>query len=258
MEIGGKVALVTGAGAGIGRTISVRLARESASVVASDIEEAGGLGTVALIESSGGDAAFAMADAGVEVEFRAAVRFAVSKYGGLDIVVNNAGPYHADDPLGRWPETIQGNLVSAMNGILIGMEAMRERGGGAIVNIGSTSSLGYGRKHSPSPMYDAAKMAVMRLTTTLGYLGDAENIRVNCLVPDWVASDDVKGYFDSLTPEERVERGVPSKLISLEETADVVLKLLSDDTLAGRVMVMWSEGPWGMIPDGDVGYAGLE
>jgi NAD(P)-dependent dehydrogenase (short-subunit alcohol dehydrogenase family) len=135
---------------------------------------------------------------------------------------------------------------------------MRRRGGGAVVNIGSTSSLGHGRKHSPSPAYDAAKAGVIRLTTALGWLRDQEGIRVNCLVPDWVATPEVSAYVDSLTPEQRKQQGVPEVLLTVDQISDAVVRLITDESLAGRVMVWWCGQPLRLIPLGDPGYARLE
>jgi NAD(P)-dependent dehydrogenase (short-subunit alcohol dehydrogenase family) len=137
------------------------------------------------------------------------------------------------------------------------IEAMRRRGGGAIVNVGSTSALGWGRKHSPAAAYDAAKAGVMRLTTALGWLKD-EGIRVNCLVPDWVATAEVQAYVDALTPQQRKEGNVPDVLITLEEITDSVIRLATDESLAGRVMVHWCGQPPRLIAAGDPGYASLE
>ncbi len=98
----------------------------------------------------------------------------------------------------------------------------------------------------------------MRLTTTLAGLREKENIRVNCIVPDWVATDEVQSYVDSLKPEERAPNGVPEVLTTLDEIADAALRLATDESLAGRVMVWWSGKSAGLIPVGDLGYGKLE
>ncbi len=258
MNIQGKVAIVTGAGGGgSGRGIARRLVRDGASVVVNDIDDCGGRETVRRIEAEGGHAVFFRADVGVEVEVCALIAFAEKTYGGIDIMVNSAGPYYPE-PLGHWFETVQANLFGTMYGTLHVIEAMRRGGGGAIVNIGSTSSLGHGRKHSPAPAYDAAKAGVIRLTTCLGWLRERESIRVNCLVPDWVATEEVKAYWDTLTPQQRREQDVPDVLTTVEEIAEAVIELITDETLAGRVMVWWSGQPRRVIPVGDPGYMALQ
>jgi NAD(P)-dependent dehydrogenase (short-subunit alcohol dehydrogenase family) len=262
MELLDKVAIVTGAGGGgSGRAVAKRFAQAGASVVISDINESGGDETVRLIKAVGGCAVFFRADVGVEAEVRALIAFAEKTYGGVDIIVNNAsGPgYHPEVPLEYWFETVQIDLLGAMYGTRFGIEAMRRRGGGVIVNIGSTSALAHGRKHSGgSPAYDVAKAGVIRLTTALAWLKEKERIRVNCLVPDWIASPDVKSYFESLTPQQRKELNVPDVLTAVDDIADAVAHLVTDETLAGRVMVWWSGQPRGIIPFGDPGYVTLE
>ncbi len=257
MNLAGKVAVVTGAGGGgSGRANACRLAREGASVVVSDIDEAGGGETVRRIEATGGRALFFRADVRVEHEVRELLAFAEHSFGGLDVLVNNAGPYWPEQ-LGHWAETIQANLLGTMYATLGAIEAMRRRGGGGIVNVGSTSALGWGRRHAPAAAYDAAKAGVMRLTTALGWLKD-EGIRVNCLVPDWVATAEVQGYVDSLTPQQRKEGNVPDVLITLDEITDAVVRLATDENLAGRVMVCWCGQSARLIAAGDPGYATLE
>ena len=259
MEINGKVAIVTGAGGGgCGRAIATRLAREGASVVVNEIDDAGGRETVRQIEARRGRAAFFHADVTVESEIRALIAFAESTFGGLDILVNSAGPHFSGDPLENWVETIHGNLLGTAHSTLHGIEAMRRRGGGAVVNFGSTSALDHGRKHSPWPAYDIAKAGIVRLTTTLGWLKEKEGIRVNCIVPAWIASEEVKTYWGGLTPQERKERGAPDALLTLDEVADAVIELITNETLAGRVMVLWNGEPRRLIQNGDPGYAKLE
>lgn len=258
MEMKGKVAVVTGSGgAGCGRAVAQRLAREGAGVVVSDIDEPGGHETVRLVEAQGGRAVFFSADVGVEADIRALIAFAEKTYGGADILVNNAGPYFGEAPMEHQYETAQANLFGTLYGTFCALEALGRRGDGAIVNFGSTSALGHGRKHSNSPAYDAAKAAVIRLTTCLGPLRE-KGIRVNCLVPHWVATEEVTSAIAAMTPEERREAEVPAVLITLDEIADAALQLASDQTLAGRVMVLWGGQLPRFIPDGDPGYAALE
>jgi NAD(P)-dependent dehydrogenase (short-subunit alcohol dehydrogenase family) len=259
MEMTGKVAIITGSGGeGSGRAEARRFARDGAAVVVCDVNELGGRETVRLIETAGGRAAFIRADMGVEADIRALFTFSEKTYGGVDILVNNASaPYALQGPLIGWFDAVRVDLLGPMHATLLAVEAMRKRGGGAIVNIGSTSAVGHGYKHSQSPGYDVAKAAVMRLTTTLAWLA-GEKIRVNCLVPDWVSTPEVQGYVDSLTPQQRREQRVPDVLTTLDEIADAVTELVTSERLAGRVMVWWNGQPRKLIPLEDRGYAALE
>ncbi|HLY19144.1 MAG TPA: SDR family oxidoreductase [Bryobacteraceae bacterium] len=258
MEIRGKVAVVTGAGgAGSGRAIARRFARDGAAVVITDINHAGAHETVRLIEEAGGRAAFYAADVRVEEQVRELIAFAGQTFGPLAVLVNNAsGPFYPNDPLDYWLETMQTDLLGTMFGIRAAIDAMRRSGGGAIVNISSISALWHGRPH-PAPAYDAAKAGVLRLTTTLGWLGEKENIRVNCLAPGWIASEQVRTYWEPLTPDDRKRRGAPSRLLELEQVADAVVRLATDESLRGRVMVWWSEDQPRLIPWADPGYREL-
>ena len=259
MKVEGKVAIITGAGGrGQGRAIALRLAREGALVVVSDVDEAGGQETLHRIEMAGGSGAFFRADVGNEADVRALLAFAENTFRGLDILVNNAGPYFPGDRLQKWDETLRANLMGSVYGTLHAIEPMRRRGGGAIIYYGSTSAIGHGRKHSPSPAYDVAKGAVTKLATTMGWLHQAYGIRVNCIVPDWVATKEVQTYVDSLTPDQRRAGGVPDTLITLEEIGGAVFRLITDESLSGRVLVWWCGKPPGLIPQADPGYAALE
>jgi NAD(P)-dependent dehydrogenase (short-subunit alcohol dehydrogenase family) len=259
MEINGKVAVVTGAGGnGSGRAIACRFARDGAAVVVSDIDEAGGIETVRLIESRGGRAAFLRTDVRVEEQVRNLIDFAVETFGGLGIVVNNASaPFRPGEPLEHWADTVKTDLFGTMYGTRFAIDAMRRTGGGAIVNLSSISALWHGRSTpGGSPAFDVAKSGVIRLTTTLAWLGEKENIRVNCLAPGYIASDDVRSYWESLTPGQRIERGAPSRLLEVEEVAQAVVRLATDESLCGRVLVWWSDDSPGLIPWGDPGYSG--
>ncbi|MEW6233677.1 MAG: SDR family oxidoreductase [Chloroflexota bacterium] len=248
----GKVALVTGAGSGIGRAIAVRLAREGVAVVVADIDEHGGAETVRQIEADGGRAAFVLADVVVEADVRAMVNFTEQHFGGLDILVNNAGgapePYFPEAEPEHWGRTLDVNLRGVMLGIQFGIQAMRKRGGGAIVNISSMAGIGY--QSYDAPEYAAAKAGVVRLTAALGSLKDRLGIRVNCICPGWVETPAVKHALAAMTPEERKTLAFPPPLVLIqpEEIADAVLMFTQDDALAGRVMV-WPDGePWRLVP----------
>jgi NAD(P)-dependent dehydrogenase (short-subunit alcohol dehydrogenase family) len=265
VKLGGKGALVTGAGGvGCGRAVARRLARAGAAVVVCDLDELGAHETARLIAKDGGRAIVRGCDVRVAADVEETVAFAareLAKDGaGLDVLVNDASaPYRPEAPLEHWADTIATDLMGTMTATRAAIEVMKGRGG-SIVNLGSTSALAHGRtREGGSPAYDVAKAGVMRLTTALAWLGEKEKIRVNCLLPDWVATPEVTSYVDTVPMSERAALGVPARLTTLEEISDAVLRLATDESLAGRLLVWWSneEAPR-VIPLGDRGYVELE
>ena len=259
MEIEGKVVIVTGAGGdGSGRAIARRFAHDGAAVVVSDINEDGGNETVALIESDGGRAVFHRTDIRVEPEVHDLIDSAERTFGSLNLLINNASAqFRPGEPLEHWAEIVQTDFLGAMYATRCAIEAMKRAGGGAIVNMSSISALWHGRDGG-APAYDTAKAGLIRLTTTLAWLKEKENIRVNCLAPGWIASENVRSYWESLTLVQRIERQAPSRLLQLDEVADMVVRLATDESLFGRILVWWSEDPPQFIPFGDRGYAALQ
>ena len=261
MTLRDKTVVITGSGStGSGRATARRFAREGCRVIVSDLNEPGGLETVRLIEADRGRAAFYRCDVGIADEVRNLIAFAERTFGPLKIFVNNASgpPYRPDAPLDFWNEIVQTELLGTMHGVRFAIDAMRRSGGGSIVNMSSISALWHGRSKPGSPAYDAAKAAVLRLTTGLAWLGEKENIRVNCFAPGWIASDGPRTYWESLTPEQRRANDVPSRLLELDEVANAVVRLATDESLAGRVLVWWSEDAPGLIPWRDPGYTRLD
>ena len=203
MQLEGKVAHVTGAGAGIGRAIALRLARGGAAVAVSDVDGKGGVETVARIEAAGGRAAFFRADVSVEDDVAAMIHDTEEVFGGLDLLVNNAGgapePYFPEAEPAHWMRQVGVNLLGVMLGTWYGIAALRRRGGGAIVNVSSTAGLGF-RPHA-APEYAASKAGIWRFTATLAELA-GEGIRVNCVVPDWVEVESMRAARLAMGDEE--------------------------------------------------------
>ena len=259
--LNGKIAVVTGAGGDAsGRAIARRFAREGAAVVVSDINSTGGRETVRMIEKDGGRALFVRADVRRESQVRQLFARTMEKFGRLDVFVNNAsGKTVPERTMDDWFSNIEVDFLGAMYCLRHAIEAMQngKPRGGAIINIGSTSSLGYGPPHSSLPGYDAAKAAMMHISASLLPLAEESKIRVNCLVPDWIASQDVLDGIKDLTPAQRREWRVPPVLTTPEEIAEAALHLATDKTLAGRVLVYWSGKQPRFIPLADRGYTRL-
>jgi NAD(P)-dependent dehydrogenase (short-subunit alcohol dehydrogenase family) len=250
MEIAGKAAVVTGGSAGIGRAIVLRLARDGARVLIADVDEPGGQALKREIEASGSRASFICADVAEGTDVEAMIRAAETTYGGIDILVNNAGfaidpPFPDAEPV-EWRRLLDVNLIAVMLATQAAISAMRTRDGGAVVNISSVAGLGLG-PHTAAD-YAAAKAAVVRFTAALGTLAE-DNIRVNCVCPDWVDTPAVQRSLAAMTQEERAAV-VPPELVPAEDIADVVVSLIRDDSLAGRVLTCPAGGEWALLPVG--------
>jgi NAD(P)-dependent dehydrogenase (short-subunit alcohol dehydrogenase family) len=237
MEIDGRVALVTGAGAGAGRGIAHALAARGAIVAVADLDVEAGLATVTAIEAAGGRAGFVRADMTVPADVAGMVAYAGRLAGaGPHVLVNNAGggghvpPHFPDAEPAQWGATLDLNLRGPMLAAQLCLEPMRRAGGGAVVNVASSSGLGLGGH--PSPEYAAAKAGLIRFTATLAGLA---GVRVNCVVPDWILTERAQADIARMTPAELPPAPVP---IPVAEVAAGVLELIADDALAGRVMVI--------------------
>ncbi len=152
-------------------------------------------------------------------------------------------------------DAVETDLLGAMYATRWAIEAMRRAHGGAIVNIASISALWHGRKTPGGvPGYDVAKAGMIRMTTRLASLAETDGIRVNCLAPGWIATDEVRHYWESLAATDRVARGVPAQLLTIDQISDAVVQLAQNQFLAGRILVWWSEGAPRLIEWGDRGY----
>lgn len=233
MRLQGKVALITGAGSGIGRATALRFAAEGAQIVAVDIADSVD-GTVAEAGAAGGDAIAVHADVSAEPDVAAAFNRAEAHYGGLDVAFNNAGIMLDDDTdaVATGDETIDRTFDVNVKGVLYGCKyavgAMRRRGGGSIINTASfVASVGAA---TPQIAYTASKGAVLALTRELAVVHAREGIRVNSLSPGPLRTELLMSFLD--TPEKRQRRlvHVPmGRFGEADEMASAALFLASDD-----------------------------
>jgi NAD(P)-dependent dehydrogenase (short-subunit alcohol dehydrogenase family) len=237
VEVAGRSAVVTGAGAGIGEAIAHRLAAAGAGVTVAEIDEREGASTAAAIQRAGGTAVFVPTDVAVADDVSNAVATAQRAHGPLEIMVNNAGivtgAQFPDCEPSAWMRLVDVNLRGPMLGTHLAIRAMRDHGrGGVIVNIASLAGIGYGPH--PSPDYAGTKAGVVRFSTALVGLAD-EGIRVNCVCPDWVDTPMSRRTRDRMPAD--VQRDLlPPDLLSGDDIASAVMELIADDSLAGRVM----------------------
>ena len=239
-DFGGKTALVTGAGSGIGRASAIAFAAAGANVAVADISEKGGNETVSAIQDAGGTAEFFRVDVADEAAVQALVASVAQRFGGIDFAHNNAGiegnvvPL-AELPSDNWRRVIDVNLSSVFYCLKAEIPHMVARGGGAIVNTASISGLIGGYSLS---VYTAAKHGVVGLTKAAAMDYAEKGMRINSLCPGLIETPFIhelpKPALDHLlngTPMGRM--GQPA------EMAQVVMWLCSDSAsyVTGHAMV---------------------
>jgi NAD(P)-dependent dehydrogenase (short-subunit alcohol dehydrogenase family) len=230
-RLAGRVALVTGAGSGIGAASARRLAGEGAAVLVTDIQDGAGTRVAQEIGQAGGQAVYAHLDVTSEEQWTAAVGLAVSTLGGLDILVNNAGlgdlAVIEETSLADWSGTIDVDQTGVFLGMKTSGAALAASAHGSVINISSIfgASGGFGT----SPAYHAAKGAVRTLTKNIALHWADRGVRVNSIHPGFIDTpllDQAKG-----TPVEQAMLDVTpmGRLGRPDEVAAGVAYLASDD-----------------------------
>ncbi|MBO1901434.1 glucose 1-dehydrogenase [Leucobacter weissii] len=229
MECGDRVALVTGAGGGIGAATARALAREGARVVLADFDARAGTTVAEEIIAAGGAAVFRRVDVTSEEEVDALVGFAVEEFGRLDLAHNNAGVLHPAQafeelPMQQWDRSMNVNARAVALCVRAEARHMLAHGGGAIVNTASGAGLGAAPDLSA---YVASKHAVVGLTRSAAVEYARRGIRVNAVAPGTVDTGMVAG----MSPQQRDELNALMPLGRMarpEEVAEVVVFLLSE------------------------------
>lgn len=238
MRLKDKVAIITGAGSGLGRAAALLFAREGAKVVVAANREKDGEQTVRFsIKEGGGDAIFIKVDVTKATDVEKAVKSAVEKYGKLDIMFNNAGTpgpgkLMADLTEEEWNRVLAVNLTGVFLGTKYAIPEMLKGGGGVIINTSSVAGVSP-RRYAGA--YSAAKAAVIQLTKVTALEYARKNIRVNCILPGPIDTPFFTKVADG-DPEkiaifkEKVRNEVPlGRFAQPEEIARVALFLASDE-----------------------------
>lgn len=232
-QFSGKVALITGAGSGIGRATTLAFARQGAKVVVVDVSEEAGEETAALARAENTDALFVRANVAQRADVEAMVRAAVDQYGRLDIAHNNAGISGVQAPLAEYPEEVWDRVIAInLKGVWLSMkyelQYMLQHGGGVIVN---TSSAAAGLKGSRNvAAYVASKHGIIGLTRAAALEYARSNVRVNAVCPGTIhtAMIDEFAHGDDRILDQFAEGEPVGRLGTPEEVASAVLWLCSD------------------------------
>jgi NAD(P)-dependent dehydrogenase (short-subunit alcohol dehydrogenase family) len=225
-----KVAIVTGAGSGIGRAIALLYAAEDAKVVVSDINEKDGKDTVERISASGGKAIFIKADVASAGDNESLVQQTVAHYGALHIACNNAGVGGPAKPTGEypvegWDKVIAINLSGVFYGMRYQIPAMLQSGSGAIVNIASIlGNVGFAN----SVAYVAAKHGVVGLSKNAALEYAMQGIRVNSVGPGFISTPLLDNNLSKETLHFLESQHPVGRLGKPEEVAELVLWLSSE------------------------------
>jgi NAD(P)-dependent dehydrogenase (short-subunit alcohol dehydrogenase family) len=236
MKLNGKVAIITGAGSGIGRASALLFAQAGAKVVVADLVAVAGEETVAQIKQNGGEATFVAVDVSKAAQVEQMVQTAVTTYGRLDILFNNAGltlPARVTETTEEmWSRSIDVNLKGVMLGCKYAVPELQKVGGGSIIN--TASMLGLVASPGQAP-YSAAKGGVVLLTKQVAIDYARDNIRCNCICPSEVDTPMHRKFIEespdpAATKKRLLERIPLNRVARPEELAAVALFLASDDS----------------------------
>ncbi|WP_422661127.1 SDR family NAD(P)-dependent oxidoreductase [Paenibacillus sp. EC2-1] len=237
MRLENKIILITGAGSGIGKSSAMLFAREGATVIVNDLNEAKGRETVMDIHAAGGEGHFIHADVTNPESVLQMVNQIIEKYGHIDVLFNNAGisgvgALHEIEPE-AWDQVIQVNIRGVYLPSKYVLPHMMERKSGNIINMSScVAEIGLARRAS----YSATKGAVLALTKSMQVDYAIYNIRVNALLPGTILTPFVENYLKTSydDPETAIasikKRQLSEELGSPEDVAQAALFLASDES----------------------------
>lgn len=235
MRLKDKVALITGAGSGIGRESALLFAKEGAKVVVCDLKVEAGEETVSLIQQAGGEATFAGGDVSKASDVQHMIATAESTYDRLHILFNNAGIFHPadgsvlDTEEDIWDLTININLKGVFLGCKYGIPALLRSGGGSVINTASFVAL-MGAATSQSA-YTASKGGVLSLTREIAVEFARQNIRANALCPGPVETPLLAELLaDPVRRQRRLVHIPPGRFAQATEMANAALFLASGES----------------------------
>ena len=245
-RLAGKRTIITGAGSGIGRAIALRLASEGARIVLADVDGEAAEGVAGEIGGAGGEALVQRTDVTRDADVEALVGLAVSEWGGLDVMVNNAGVGVAGTAVTTTEEEYGRVMDVCVRGTFLGMKhsipAIKDSGGGSVINMSSVAAL---VGLVDRAVYSAAKGAIysMSRASAIDHIG--EGVRVNCIAPGtvdtpWVARI-TGGYDDPEEARANMQARQPhGRFVAPEEIAAMAAYLAADESASviGACMIV--------------------
>lgn len=244
-RLDGKVALITGAGQGLGRVAAELFAREGAKVVVAEFSEESGRETVAAIEAAGGTAAFVQVDVSKADQVERMVQFAVDTHGGLHVLYNNAGIMPPDDgatldtPESTWDVVMEVNLKGVWLCCKYGIPAMVASGGGSIINVSSLVAIM--GSATAQIAYTASKGGVLAMSREMAVEHAKANVRINALCPGPIMTDLMAELLSDDAKRARRLVHVPiGRFGQAQEIANAALFLASDESslMTGQQLVL--------------------
>ncbi|PMS14554.1 3-hydroxybutyrate dehydrogenase [Trinickia dabaoshanensis] len=254
MRLSGKTALVTGSTSGIGLAIACALAREGANLVLNGFGDHAS--AVAQVSALGADTMHSAADMRRPEEIGAMMAAAAQRYGGVDIVVNNAGIQHTAPveafPVDKWDDILAINLTSAFHTTRLALPSMRERGWGRIVNVASVHGL-VASAHKSA--YVAAKHGLVGFTKTVALETAGQPITCNAICPGWVLTPLVEKQIEARAAADGIgideatqmmlrEKQPSGQFVAADELAALVAFLCGDAARQVRGAIWNMDGGW--------------
>jgi NAD(P)-dependent dehydrogenase (short-subunit alcohol dehydrogenase family) len=249
MRLADKVAIITGAGSGMGRVAAQMFAAEGAKVVVAEFDAAAGSETVDLVKASGGEASFVRADVSNETDARAMVAHTVDRFGRLDVLYNNAGVMPEEDhsvidtDVSTWDRVMAINVRGVFLACKYAIPRMVEQGSGSVINISSfVALLGCS---VPQDAYTASKGAVLSMTRSLAVQFGPEGVRSNAICPGPVETPMLMEWLlkDEEARKVRLARNPTGRFGKPEEIVNVAVYLASDES-------RWTNGAHFVIDGG--------
>jgi NAD(P)-dependent dehydrogenase (short-subunit alcohol dehydrogenase family) len=249
MRLQDKVAVVTGAGSGMGKAIATLYAQEGAKVVVSDINEASAQAVAEDIKANGGEATFVVANVAKEEDIQNLIDTTVNTYGTVDILVNNAGIMDSMEPAGdilddKWERIFAINTTSVMRATRKVLPIFLEKQKGVIVNIASAGGL-HGARAGAA--YTASKHAVVGFTKNTGFMYAQQGIRCNAIAPGGVETNIAStmtniNHFGA--SRQQLGMAINPRAGKSEEIAQVALFLGSDESSFVNGTVVTADAGW--------------